>query len=114
MKLFMDDQWELPDRYRGTEWTYARTVEEAMGLLRANKGKVTHLSLDSDLGEGNLEGPALTAWLSEEYFANGEDFWPTEEIHIHSRNSQGRKKMCLDINNPRYNPRPEMLCYVKI
>lgn len=110
VKIFLDDQWDLPDRYPGDEWTCVRTVQEARALLRFYAGKVTHLSLDSDLGATDgLEGPDLTAWLAQVYFLEGNDFWPTESITIHSRNSQGRKLMELDITNPRYNPRPEIL-----
>ena len=78
VRLFLDDQWDLPDRYPGSGWTCVRTVQEAQAILRFYRGRVTHLSLDSDLGAPDgLEGPDLTAWLSAEYFVDGNDFWPT-------------------------------------
>jgi len=107
VRVFLDDQWDLPDRYPGSGWTCVRTVQEAQAILRFYRGRVTHLSLDSDLGAPDgLEGPDLTAWLSAEYFVDGNDFWPTGVITVHSRNSQGRAKMEGDIKNPRCNPRP--------
>lgn len=107
VQVFLDDQWDLSDRYPGSGWTCVRTVQEAKALLQFYQGRVTRLSLDSDLGAPDgLEGPDLTAWLSEMYFLEGQDFWPSGVVSIHSRNSQGRAKMEGDIKNPRCNPRP--------
>lgn len=113
MKIFLDDQWDLPGRNPGDGWVCVRTARECVDLLRANIGNVTHLSLDSDLGfkypenpeYGEViigEGPDVTAWLAMNVI-EGIDFWPTEVITIHSRNSQGRAKMESDIR--RYCPR---------
>lgn len=105
-KLFVDDEWTLPGRFPGCDWICVANIEEAKRVLIQNKGKITHLSLDSDLGLGDgKEGPDLTAWLSEEWFLNGNDYWPTESLTIHSRNSQGRARMKDDCQNSRYNPR---------
>lgn len=110
MKLFLDDQWEMPDRFPGAGWTFARTVTEAKQILIANQGQVTTMSLDSDLAASDgLEGPDLTAWLSGEFYQHNKDYWPTKAIYLHTRNSQGRSKMRSDITNPRYNPRPHIL-----
>lgn len=110
MKLFVDDEWELPGRYPGDDWVCVKTVAEAIAVLTIMEKRVTHLSLDSDLGTGiaDEEGPAITAWLSEQWYCNGQDFWPTESCKIHSRNPNGRSKMRADILNPRYNPRPHI------
>jgi hypothetical protein len=109
MKLFVDDQWELPMRFPGPGWSFVRSVAEAKLVLTANQGKITHLSLDSDLAsDDGLDGPDLTAWLSEQYFINSADYWPSYSIQIHSRNGVGRAKMESDIRNPKYNPRPHL------
>jgi hypothetical protein len=113
MKIFLDDQWELPGRNPGEGWVCVRTAKECVDLLQQNQGRVTHLSLDSDLGfeypdvrdYGDFiigEGPDVTMWLAMNT-ARFVDFWPTEFITIHSRNSQGRAKMESDIR--RYCPR---------
>ena len=107
MKLFVDDEWDLPGRYPGDDWVCVPTMRKAQFLLAAHQGKVTHLSLDHDLGLGE-HGTELTFWLSEEWFLNARDFWPTESCTIHSRNPVGRRLMRADILNPRYNPRPEI------
>lgn len=110
MRLFLDDESQLPGRNPGPGWVCVGTVVEAKLYLQEFKGQVTHLSLDSDLGTGidDNDGPSLTYWLSEQWFVNGEDFWPTESCTIHSRNPNGRARMRADILNPRYNPRPEI------
>ena len=109
-KVFLDDEFLLPDRYPGDDWILFSRASDAIWFLELNPGQVTHLSLDSDLGTGNAEseGPAVTAWLSEQWFLHRKDFWPTESCKIHSRNPNGRAKMQSDILNPRYNPRPEI------
>ncbi len=74
MKLYLDDTRTPPDK----SWTLVRTVEECKELL--NKGEVTDLSLDNDLGHGFLEGRELVKWMSEN------DTWPTHKPKVHSAN----------------------------
>lgn len=107
MKLFVDDQWDLPDRFPGEGWTCVRTAEEAIGLLYLNKGKVTHLSLDADLGEGKAQGGDAVAFLAEQWFRDLQDFYPTEELTIRSRNPVERKWFQQALL--RWNPRPEIV-----
>jgi len=111
MKLCVDDEWDLPARYRGSDWIYCRDIHTALSLLRANAGCVTHLSLDNDLGntEYGHDGQDLVKKLCEYYYADGCDCWPTECITIQSRNPVARKNMTADISNPRLCPRPWML-----
>lgn len=107
-KVFLDDEFLLPDRCPGEDWICFSKAFDVICFLEDYQGQVTHLSLDSDLGTGvaESEGPSVTAWLSEQWFVHGKDFWPTESCKIHSRNPNGRAKMQADILNPRYNPRP--------
>lgn len=98
MKVFLDDEWEQPDRYPGDSWICVRTVEDARFLLVRNRGKVTHLSLDHDLGTGEFEGHHLTRWLLESLNEEPSlDFYPTEEISIHSQNPVGKAAMEADL-----------------
>ena len=74
MKLYLDDTRTPPDK----SWTLVRTVEECKELL--NKGEVTELSLDNDLGQGFLEGRELVKWMAEN------DKWPPNKPKVHSAN----------------------------
>jgi hypothetical protein len=85
MKVFLDDNINImPDG-----WHYARTTKEVKALLLT--GKVTHLSLDNDLGEDEPEGYTLVRWMIE----NG--IWPSEDVFVHSRNVVRAKEMKEDI-----------------
>lgn len=46
MKLYLDDVRNPPD----ASWTLARNIREAQRLVEANKGQITNMSLDHDLG----------------------------------------------------------------
>jgi len=106
MKIHLDDQHfdvDAPDRNPGFGWELVSTVEEAKILLILNKGNVTHLSVDNDLGENTPEGYTLIEWLCEEWFLNQVDYWP-KNIVIHSQNAVRRECMLAYIANPRMNP----------
>lgn len=78
MKIYMDDARETPEG-----WTRTYTVEETIAALLTQK--VTHLSLDNDLGEGLQEGYKVLDWLEET--VHGDMHFPMPEVHIHSSNS---------------------------
>ena len=90
MRLWLDDLRPPPSE----EWTWIRTVEEAIPLLEG--GRVTEASLDHDLGEGVDEGYALVLWMAEH------DIWSREAISVHSSNPPGAERMCGVIE--RYGP----------
>lgn len=110
MKIFLDDQWFLPERYPGDGWCCAQTVQQAKELLDCFRGSVTHLSLDGDLGDEQIEqGPDLVIWLCEQFYTECNDFWPTESLTVHSRNPAKREAMLSYAENRLYNPRPEIV-----
>ena len=74
MRLWLDDLRTPPD----DTWTWVKTIEEAIPLLRA--GEVEEASLDNDLGEHIPEGRKLVLWMAEH------DTWPTRAIRVHSAN----------------------------
>src|SRR5438309_1594271 len=98
MKLWLDDIRPTPD----DTWTWAKTVPEAIDLLKT--GEVTYASLDHDLGDTFLK---LTAHedgrLTYEYtwklgmpcphcgdldhikFNGGDEFCTNCSKHVHSR-----------------------------
>jgi hypothetical protein len=45
LKLYLDDVRNPPDG-----WTLARNIREAQRIVEANKGRITNMSLDHDLG----------------------------------------------------------------
>ncbi len=83
MKVYLDDERETPEG-----WVRTYTVPETLALLRT--GQVTHLSLDNDLGEGNLEGRHVVDNI--EHWVKSSGFVPPV-ISIHSMNSVAAQRM---------------------
>ena len=83
MRIWLDDE-RLPPS--GT-WTWAKTYEEAISLLKNER--VEEISFDNDLGE-KMEGYDVAKWI-EEMAANG----AIDEIawKVHSGNIVGRKNI---------------------
>lgn len=80
IRLWVDDDLEyrkMPVGY--THW--AHTYDEALTFLRT--GRVTHLSLDNDLG-GEKEGRHIALWIEEEAYFNR---IPPIVCQVHSANS---------------------------
>ena len=75
MKLWLDDLRD-PNNHIGGDWVWVKTVEEVVALLQTNK--VTHLSLDNDLGPNQLEGHVIVEWMINN------DIWTTEESWVQS------------------------------
>jgi len=84
MKVFLDDERPTPEG-----WTRAKTPEEAIELLKSKR--VTHLSLDHDLGfSDDRTGYAVLLWIEQQVVENG--FLPPH-IAIHSANAGARTRM---------------------
>jgi hypothetical protein len=89
MKVFLDDVRPCPEGWVLTMWP-----EDVIKHLET--GKVTHLSLDHDLGDDNHgTGYDVLLWLEEKVFLNG--FRPPNHIFVHSSNSSAAQKMNLAI-----------------
>lgn len=86
MKIYLDDERATPDG-----WTRTYTPKETIEHLKTRK--VTHLSLDHDLGddEGIGTGYDVLLWLEEEQY-NDHKF-PIPSITIHSANPAGVYRM---------------------
>jgi hypothetical protein len=63
LRLWLDDEREIPDEYN----TVVRTVEQAKALIM--QGNVEAISLDNDLGVGYTQGHELAKWIKEEAIA---------------------------------------------
>lgn len=84
MKLYLDDMRPCPEG-----WTLATTENNAILTLIANK--VTEISLDHDLGEGNGDGYRVICWI--EHKAMTDLTYIPPFVKIHSANVAVRSKM---------------------
>jgi len=78
IKVYMDDLRETPDG-----WKRTFTVEETIEFLKTRK--VSHLSLDNDLGDGMTEGYKTLDWLEEAVYFDIS--FPIPAITVHSANA---------------------------
>lgn len=85
MKVYLDDEREAPEG-----WMRTYTVSATILMLRS--GRVTHLSLDHDIGpeETHGNGYQVLLWLEEQVMLKG--FIPPV-IDVHSANEGARPKM---------------------
>lgn len=95
MKLWLDDV-RNPQAYKGWEnAVWVKTPEEAIEYLET--GRITHLSLDNDLGlpddeHGPRDGYRIAKWL-EARMAEDPDFVPPDVLNAHTANPVNRPKM---------------------
>lgn len=91
MKIYLDDERAAPEG-----WIHARWPEEVTEFLET--GRVTHLSLDHDLGNDKRgTGYDVLLWIEEKVITEG--FTPPGYLAVHSANSSARKKMELAIES---------------
>lgn len=84
LKVFLDDEREAPEGWVQVHWP-----DEAIALLE--RGIVTHVSLDHDLGDDERgTGYDVILWLEEAVATR--DFDPPE-ISIHTANPSARTRM---------------------
>jgi hypothetical protein len=85
MKVYLDDERTTPEG-----WLRVYVPEQAIELLRT--GKVTHISLDHDLGDDKLVGTGYDVVLWIEEAVQFGDFIPPK-INVHSANPPAKKRM---------------------
>ena len=89
MRLYLDDVREAPPGWHRVYWP-----DEAIALLE--KGGVTHVSLDHDLGDdARGTGYDVIAWIEEAVATRG---FRAPQIAIHSANPVGRERMLRGIS----------------
>lgn len=90
MKLYLDDERPTPGG-----WERAYTAPEAIAMLET--GKVTHLSLDHDLGpEGAGTGYDVCLFVEQKVFEQAFQFdnpFVPPVMSTHSANPVGRQRM---------------------
>jgi len=84
MKVYLDDIREAPEG-----WIRTKTVDETIDLLKT--GKVTHLSLDHDLGPVLEVGSDVLTWI-EFHVAKGV-FTAPDYMYVHSANPPAKERM---------------------
>jgi hypothetical protein len=86
MKIWLDDVRQPP-----SGWIHIETVEELIPFFKKNRNKITHLSLDHDLGENIMSGYDFITWLEKMVFTGKYNSVP--DIKVHSANPVGRKNI---------------------
>lgn len=94
-KLWLDDTRQKPEDTPEYHWLWYKTAETMIADLKNyfNWGgpsinlEIVEISLDNDLGEGNMEGYKVLDWLESLLI-------PVEfGIHIHTSNPVARERM---------------------
>lgn len=87
MKIYLDDVRQAPEG-----WTLMKTAGEAIAWLKTHI--VEKISLDHDLGDGQLTGYDVVCWIERAVFT--QDFIPPK-MYCHSMNSVGSDKIMAAI-----------------
>lgn len=85
MKIFLDDERPAPEG-----WIQMYSVQGVIDMLSVYEKRITHLSLDHDLGDNKKTGYDLMCYLEE---AAHNPYFYIPEISIHSANPVGRANM---------------------
>lgn len=84
MNIFLDDERPVPEG-----WIGVKTANEAIEALQ--QYDVAEISLDHDLGEGNVgNGYDVLLWIEEQVVMNN---YVPPKIAIHTANPSAREKM---------------------
>lgn len=86
MKLWVDDIRKMPSWYD----VWAKDASEAIAVLSTKK--VTHLSLDHDLGD-NMDGISVANWIEEAILTRNGMLDSAPKIQLHTANAVGRGNM---------------------
>ena len=85
MKIYLDDERQTPEG-----WTRCFWPNEVIELLKNNK--VTHVSLDHDLGDDKRgTGYDVLKWIEEQ--AHTDDGYYPPMMYVHSANPAAKKRM---------------------
>lgn len=83
MKIYLDDVRKLPDDKQ--DWVLVRSAKLAISFLEHEK--VTHISLDHDLGDGVPNGYDVVCWIERQ--VRTKKFVPPI-MTVHSMNTVGK------------------------
>ena len=96
VNLWLDDVRD-PNEFGFIGWTWVKTCDEAIELLKT--GKVVRASLDHDLSinatlgfpDKEKTGYDVVCWMEEN------NVWPIHGVEVHSVNPVGRQRMKMVI-----------------
>jgi hypothetical protein len=95
VKLWLDDVRVPP----GDDWTWVRTVEEAIAVLAS--GRVVEASLDHDLDATDTrQGAEVCDWMART------GTWPAHVIRVHTSDNFASTYMCNLIERHGFVPVP--------
>jgi hypothetical protein len=102
-KLWLDDIRE-PWKHGCIGWTWVKTADEAIELLKT--GTVEVASLDHDLAVEHYPGEDVreenytekTGYAVVEWLEQNPQYWPSGGVKVHSMNPVGRERMQLVID----------------
>lgn len=100
MKIFLDD--ERNPRQGEDDWTIVRSVEALNVALARHGNKITHLSLDHDLGR-RLSGSDAVNTIAGHAFAEPFRLPALEKITVHSANTAAARSMLDKLQGSRGN-----------
>jgi hypothetical protein len=90
LRIFLDDLRPAPEG-----WVLVKTAEECLDLLAKNKGLVSSLSLDHDLGDQS-EDEKHGYWFVKQMVERG---LYADVINLHTSNPVGRENMLMYLLN---------------
>jgi len=88
--VWLDDVRPMPSEFN----VHVKTAREAILLL--NKGDVSSISLDHDLGPSDETGYSVAKYIEEHAYYGD---LPRLKVMIHTDNPEGRRNMMAAINN---------------
>ena len=91
ISIFLDDRRPKPKNGFVRTYTAAETIELIQNC-QENATEIDVLSLDNDLGDGEVEGSTVLDWLEEQFFED-DTFRLPNKIVIHSDNAAARERM---------------------
>lgn len=92
VRLWLDDLRD-PVKHGCASWTWVKTADEAIALLKT--GCVVEASLDHDLtieqtlgrADNEKTGYTVVCWMESN------NVWPPDGVKVHSMNPEGRRRM---------------------
>ena len=97
VKLYIDDERDLPESYAKAGYRLVRSGEVAIERIKyLGLENVTHISFDHDLGDGVLSGYDVAKYIEERVIVHGD---PIPEMDVHSQNPPGARNIIAAIQS---------------
>ena len=90
MRVWLDDERQCPDSFN----VHVKDADSCIEILKTKK--VTHISLDHDLGQGVPTGYDVAKFIE---MGAHSGLLPPMSVQVHTQNAVGRKNICMAIQN---------------